>query len=125
MIIDRKICFFVGSNDPNRRKPFPQFDLGPIEKSIGLHIEIFSCVFTAIFVIFAFVDFRRRIKGTNDNSAPPKFLKMVNATLLIGNAENGSNRELKSLLTIFLFLSHHEDKNKITSYLCIITFRKP
>ncbi|HIY68576.1 MAG TPA: hypothetical protein H9828_04080, partial [Candidatus Alistipes intestinigallinarum] len=45
-----------------------------------------------------------------------------------GNAENSSNRELKSLLTMVLFLSHHEDKNKITSNqifgvkLYIITF---
>ena len=53
-----------------------------MKDSLRLNIKVFSCVFTAIFIIFALVDFGSLIEWRNDVSVPSHLFQIIYAGLL-------------------------------------------
>lgn len=68
--LSRRDCFLMGSHASNGGKPFAQFNFSAVKEGVCLDIEVFSCVFTAIFIIFALVNFLCRVKRADHITVP-------------------------------------------------------
>ena len=76
-LIGRKTCFVIGDK-PNGDKPFTQTYLCLFKHRTCTNGKVLTCILTAIFATFQFINFRGLVKWWNRFSMPINGFKMFN-----------------------------------------------